>query len=271
MQPATLAWLDTLQAVYEHGSEYSPRDMKTREVLAHTSHINMRHPIVNVPERDMGFKFMTAEAAWILSGDNKVETISPFSKAISKFSDDGVFFHGAYGPQVVDQLSYVCRKLTDDQDTRQAVMTIWRKNPGQTKDTPCTVAVQWFIRGGRLHCVDTMRSSDLWLGWPYDVFNFSMLSWYIRAMLRDYHGVNVDMGGLYLVAGSEHLYERNFDAVDRIIHKYRSTSGFANPPESVDVSRQLSPLSPQELISYLWELSHDGRGALDMIGGSDAS
>lgn len=267
MQPATLAWLETLSEVYNNGEEYSPRDMMTKEVLAFTSSIDMCFPVVNIPERNMGFKFMSAEAAWILSGDNRVETIAPFSKQISNFSDDGVFFHGAYGPPVIDQLSYICRKLSEDQDTRQAVMTIWRKNPGQTKDTPCTVAVQWLIRDGKLHCVDTMRSSDLWLGWPYDVFNFSMLSYYIRSFLEYYCHVKVDIGNLYLVAGSQHIYERNFSGVDDVLYKYMSPELINTPPEAVDVSRQLYPLRPQELVDRLWEVSNEGSGALDLIGG----
>jgi thymidylate synthase len=227
----------------------------------------MRFPVVNIPERNMGFKFMTAEAAWILSGDNRVETIAPFSKAITKFSDDGVFFHGAYGPPVIDQLSYICRLLSEDQDTRQAVMTIWRKNPGQTKDVPCTISVQWLIRDGKLHCVDNMRSSDLWLGWPYDVFNFSMLSYYIRSFLEYYNGLKVEVGNLHLFAGSQHIYERNFQAVEDILQDYTTEHTFTTPPEAVDVSRQLYPLRPQELVERLWEVSHEGSGALELIGG----
>lgn len=266
MQPATLAWLEALNEVYTNGEEYAPRGMRTKELLSFTSAIDMRFPVVHIPERKMGFKFMSAEAAWILSGDNRVETIKPFSRDIANFSDDGVFFHGAYGPQVIEQLSYICRILSEDQDTRQAVMTIWRKNPGQTKDVPCTVAVQWLIRDGQLHCVDTMRSSDLWLGWPYDVFNFSMLSYYIRSFLQYYQGIEVEIGNLYLVAGSQHIYERNFKDVEDIVHEYLSEDTFTTPPEAVDVTRQLYPLTPQELVDRLWEVSREGQGALDLIG-----
>lgn len=263
MLHASLAWLKALDRVYTTGQTHSPRGMETKEVLGLTSVVDMRYPVVNVPGRKIGFKFMSAEAAWILSGDNRLETIGPFSKDISKFSDDGVFFKGAYGPQVVDQLSGVVSKLASDQDTRQAVMTIWRQNPVDTKDVPCTVSAQWFIRDGKLHCIDSMRSSDLWLGWPYDVFNFSMLSYYILSMLEKIYGVDLEIGALHLVAGSQHIYQRNYYGVCEILYE-NAPDGDIQIPAQINVTKQLYALTPSELVERLWEVSRDGDGAVDL-------
>jgi thymidylate synthase len=173
----------------------------------------MEWPVVTVKERELGYKFMAAEAAWILSGDNRVRSIRPYSKAISNFSDDGHFFHGAYGPMIRDQLHFVIDALNADKDTRQAVMTIWRPNPRPSKDIPCTVSVQFLIRDGLLHVVDTMRSSDLWLGWPYDIFNFSMLARYVICHLKQ----KPELGVIVLQAGSAHLYEQNWLPAQAIV------------------------------------------------------
>lgn len=203
---ADCAWRNLLDDILKHGDRVEPRGLPTLELRAHKTTVDMRMPIVCEPRRKLGYRFMAAEAHWILSGDDRVETIAPYSRAISRFSDDGVRFFGAYGPKIMEQLTYVVEALLGDHDTRQAVMTIWRPNPPVTKDVPCTISAQWMIRNGLLHCVDTMRSSDAWLGWPYDVFNFSMLSYTILAMLRQRGMQDLEIGTLTLIAGSQHLY-----------------------------------------------------------------
>jgi thymidylate synthase len=112
-----------------------------------------------------------------------------------------------------DQLHFVIDALNADKDTRQAVMTIWRPNPRPSKDIPCTVSVQFLIRDGLLHVVDTMRSSDLWLGWPYDIFNFSMLARYVICHLKQ----KPELGVIVLQAGSAHLYEQNWLPAQAIV------------------------------------------------------
>ena len=64
----------------------------------------MNYPIVLSKARSLGYKFMVAEAFWILSGRNDVEFMDKFSNKIKDFSDDGIFFNGAYGPKIIDQL-----------------------------------------------------------------------------------------------------------------------------------------------------------------------
>ncbi len=207
------AWLQAVRDVMAHGDVTYPRDQATVELLGYSSTFDMKYPIVSVNHRKLSRRFLTGEAVWILTGDDRVESIAPYAPSIVNFSDDGVRFYGAYGPRIADQFQHVVRSLANDNDSRQAVLTTWRPNPPKTKDTPCTVAVQWFIRNGRLHCIDTMRSSDLWLGWVYDVFNFSMLSAVIALQLRTEYGLEVSLGTLTLNAGSQHVYERNFEKI----------------------------------------------------------
>lgn len=206
-------WIKALETVLETGKVSAPRGMPIKELMAYQTCTPMEWPVVTVKERELGYKFMAAEAAWILSGDNRVKSIRPYSKAISNFSDDGHFFHGAYGPMIRDQLHFVIDALNADKDTRQAVLTIWRPNPRPSKDIPCTVSVQFLIRDGMLHVIDTMRSSDLWLGWPYDIFNFSMLARYVICHLKQ----KPELGVIVLQAGSAHLYEQNWLPAQAIV------------------------------------------------------
>ena len=59
-----------------------------------------------------------------------------------------------------------------------------------------------------------MRSNDLWLGWPYDNFNFSMLGAYVALLLKDIYNIEVGLGITTINAGSRHLYEPDFESAD---------------------------------------------------------
>jgi len=201
-----------MRLILAGGREVSPRGKLTKELPQHTLVVDMRRPVVTSPARKLSYQFMAAEAYWILSGDDTVAGIAPYNKHIAEFSDDGVKFFGAYGPKIRGQLNYVVAKLLSDPDTRQAGLTIWRENPPLTKDVPCTVAIFANIRNMALNLHVFMRSSDAWLGVPYDVFNFSMLSYLICARLNEARPgqVTIMPGQLHLTAASSHLYEHNW-------------------------------------------------------------
>jgi hypothetical protein len=105
-------WQGLLDVIMTSGIETSPRGKKTKELMGFKSMIDMNQPVITIKERGLGYKFMAAEAAWIMSGDNRVSTIAQFSKQISNFSDDGILFFGAYGPRIRDQLGHVTSSLT---------------------------------------------------------------------------------------------------------------------------------------------------------------
>lgn len=256
-QKTNEVYIDLLSRILRSQNCPVCRGHHTREQLVSVTTIDMSEPVVTLASRKLGYRFMCAEAAWILSGDNCVAPMKPFSRIIEQFSDDGVFFSGAYGPKVVDQLPYILRCLTDDRGSRQAVMTIWRERPGPSKDIPCTVAVQFLIRDGLLHLVDTMRSSDAWLGVPYDWFTFSMLGAYVCLLLRD-RGVTVYPGTLTMVAGSQHLYDGGFGY---------TLADVAAALEYDELRFNYAPLDlsgfnkPKDLIDCLWCKARDGEMA----------
>jgi thymidylate synthase len=292
---ANEAWTSLLAKILEHGKESKPRGLRIIELLNNTTQVSMIRPIVTANRRKLGFKFMAAEAWWIISGRNDVESISPFSPHIAAFSNDGYHFDGAYGPKIIDQLRYVCDTLEDDLESRQAVIEVWRPNPRTSKDIPCTLSIQWMIREEHgqllLHCFDTMRSSDAWLGWPYDVFNFSMLSAYILLMLKKRAKLGLTqrkmedvarlkLGRLHLTAASQHLYiNPHEDGAKNIPYTMTDVQGVVedyvrmeieNGPQAfwdrTSLETPYSPLdidqfsSPQDFLAYLGECKAGARG-----------
>lgn len=209
------AWLDMARLVKKTGQHVLVRGRLTSELTQHTLKVDMRHPVLTLPTRKLSYRFMAAEAYWILTGDDQVATIAPYNSRIADFSDDGQRFFGAYGPKIFHQLPYVVKKLGEDPATRQAGLTIWRENPPATRDYPCTIAIWFQLRGGKLDLCVFMRSSDVWLGVPYDVFNFSMLAHLVCGLLREEHNhYSVVPGTLYITAASRHIYHDDLSSIE---------------------------------------------------------
>lgn len=255
MRTASYAWRDTVCDVMSLGETSAPRGQETKEIVNYTNWFDMVSPVVTVPERGVGYKFMAAEAAWIMSGDARLSTIRPFAEKMKQFSDDGVFLFGAYGPRVVSQVSHVVQSLIKDQDSRQAVIGLWRESPRATKDVPCTLTAQWLIRDGELHCIDNMRSSDTVLGWPYDVFTFSCISCGIAVMLREHGGVNVKLGRFHLNAGSQHVYERDFAMAREVAFAVTGPQYVVPPSPVLDPGRFTSW---DHMVDTLWRAAESG-------------
>lgn len=167
-----------------------------------------RQGFVKSKERNLSIKYAVGELLWYLSGSNKLEDISPYSSAWKNLSDDGNTVNSAYGHRIFNkfgfnQWEHVTKLLQKDPLSRQAIIHIKEPNNAPTKDLPCTICIQYLIRDNKLHSTVYMRSNDIWLGFPYDVFTFTSLQ-VLMAM-----ELGVPVGEYTHIAGSLHLYERN--------------------------------------------------------------
>ncbi len=113
--------------------------------------------------------------------------------------------------QRLNQLELVGNLLKEQPHSRQAVVTMWNGGDlvqaygGEKKDLPCTLTMQFLIRNDALHCITTMRSNDLWLGFPYDVWCFTN----IQRLIADFLGIPT---GTYThQAGSLHVYRKDYE------------------------------------------------------------
>lgn len=207
-----LRYRNLLKDILNEGVNETCRGHTIQEIINYSSTIDMSAPLVTLTQRKLGYRFALAEAVHIITGSNLVSNLTPYSSMIEDFSDDRVFFYGAYGPKIIDQIEYIGRCFKNDIYSRQAVINIWREKPAVTKDIPCTLSLQYIIRYDRgtlkLNCIDTMRSSDAWLGIPYDWFSLSMVGAYVAIYLRNTVDELKDLtiGDFMLNAGSQHLY-----------------------------------------------------------------
>mgnify|MGYP000870784167 CR=1 FL=1 len=261
MRPLTDVWARSLFHLFEYGSAVAPRGQKTLELRLATVAFDSRFTVLENKARRLGYRFMAAEAAWILSGDDRVETIAPFSKAIASFSDDGEKFFGAYGPPLLRQWDYVKTKLREDENTRQAVINIWRDSPEPTKDTPCTLSYQFLLRHNQLHLSVAMRSSDVWLGLPYDAFNQAMILCAMALELSQTRYELLKTGSIAVSTGSLHLYERNFDGAREALKeapgRRLDSAASSNFYVSVKQMRDCGVCDRASLADALWKVAKD--------------
>lgn len=167
--------------------------------------------------RKMPIRYAIGELLWYDSRNNTAKAIEPFSTFWKRIQNEDGTVNSNYGHCIhdkfdFDQWNFVKDLLKKDPTSRQAIMHI--KEPrnllvNPTKDVNCTIALQFLIRNGALHMITTMRSNDVWLGLPYDVFNFTCMQ--IRMAME----LGVDIGIYYHNAGSLHLYRHDLEKVEK--------------------------------------------------------
>lgn len=179
--------------------------------------------IVTSPIRNMPMRYAVGELAWYLSGSNRVSDISRFAKKWAEISDDGETNNSAYGWRIFDkfgfnQWEHIKSLLKKDPNNRQAVIHIKDADNRPTKDTPCTVYLQFLLRDNKLNLSVHMRSNDIWMGVPYDMFSFCFLQMLMAMEL------GAEVGQYTHYAGSLHLYARDYEAAKRNVEALRKAS-----------------------------------------------
>jgi thymidylate synthase len=252
---ATHAWRQAIFDAYHDGSDVAPRGIKVKEVINATTTVDMSCPVVTDKLRRLNYRFMFAEAAWILSGRNDVGYLTRYNSRMAEFSDDGVVLAGAYGVPFNYQLDYVVNKLRDDRDTRQATLTLWGRAPKPSRDIPCTVALDFKIRDDKLITQVFMRSSDVWLGLPYDIFAFTMMSYRVLERLHDFGAPPVDPGVLIITAASSHLYDTNAADAYKVLADFDQQNftgkAWAPAPGAMYDQTARRPGHPPSLLAWL--------------------
>ncbi len=202
----------------------APRGQKIKECLGVQFRItNPRDRLPYVEARNFSAAYFVAETLWYLSGSDSTDWISRYAAFWKGISDDGKTANSAYGSRIfrrhqriasgnIVQWDYVKEELRRDPDSRRAVVHIRTPDDSlyASKDVPCTLALQFFIREGKLHLHVNMRSSDIILGIAYDVPAFTTM----QEILANELGVG--LGEYVHTSNSLHCYERDFEMLDAI-------------------------------------------------------
>jgi thymidylate synthase len=228
MIPETEGLQEAIHLVLGHllagdAAQVHPRGLPTQEVMGATVKIaNPRKRLIIRPARQKwSVPFAMGEYLWYMRGENRLETMAYYAPRMRIFSDDQETLNSAYGHRIFghhefigfDQWEAVKRKIHQDPDSRQAIMHIRVPHDTtiETKDHPCTVALQFLQRGGKLNLIAMMRSNDIILGTPYDIFSFTMM---LEQMALE---LGLDLGSYIHQVGSWHLYARQKELAEEML------------------------------------------------------
>jgi len=163
--------------------------------------------------------FCLGNYLYFLSGSNEIGPLTYYNPLTPKFSDDGKTLHGAYAPRLVPQFDYLQSLLLEDSTSRRAVAQIFDPTLDHrvSKDIPCPISFQFLVRNGELEMHVMMRSQNIAMVFPYDIFLFTMIQEWLARELELKLGVYVQ----YVV--SLHYYENEIALVESIMHDQVST------------------------------------------------
>lgn len=171
-----------------------------------------------VSVRGLSTSYLFGELLWYFNADDSVDYISKFSSFWEHISDDGTTSNSAYGYRLMkkhgfNQIDKIVELLQKDPLSRRAVLNINIPNEHviETKDEPCTIAIQFLVRDEKLNCTVMMRSNDIWFGTPYDWAFFMELQKVVADRLGLAYGTYVHF------ATSLHLYDRDFDKIQAVV------------------------------------------------------
>lgn len=195
---ATEGLAKTVDLLLRAGRERDSRGGLTLELPDPTA-VVFKEPhrhILHLKGRNENPLFHLADALHMLSGRNDVKFLEHFNPRIGLWSDNGMWFNAAYGQRLRgqwgDQVNGVIEVLTEDPDSRQAVMQIWNPRDLQyvTKDKACNLTVVFRLKPIRKegrHSLDMTvfnRSNDvIWGLFGSNVVQFSMLMMFVREQL----------------------------------------------------------------------------------------
>lgn len=202
--------------------------------LLHTvfSISNPRERWVTDRNPPISLAFALAEVIWIMAGSNESDVINFWNPSLKRFAGNGKTYNGAYGYRIrkkfgTDQLNDAYNTLSNNPQSRQAVMLIWNPIDDQpneigtpvSPDIPCNICSMLKIRNFKLEWTQILRSNDIYRGVPYNFIQFTMLQEILAGWLK------LDLGTYTHFSDSLHLYENDLSKIS-ILQK--------NSPENQD-------------------------------------
>ena len=211
LDDAWIKWWYTLKEIKRNGDKVlnsRDGDVVAEVINATTVISNPRNNIMKNEVRNLSIRYAIGEMLWYMSGNRDLKEIQKYTNNWDRMSDDGKVVNSNYGWCIkekfgFDQWEYVKGLLKEDNNTRQAVIHIKDADNSYSKDVNCTVYLNFLIREGKLHMLTHMRSNDIWLGFPYDIFQFTNMQILMSMEL------GIPIGKYTHVVDSLHLYERD--------------------------------------------------------------
>ena len=209
---------DFMRHVFEHGTDKRDRTgTGTRSVFGYQMRFALREGFPLVTTKKLHLRSIIHELLWFLRGESNVRYLRENQVTIwDEWADE----HGELGPVYgvqwrswpapggghVDQIAAVLREIRANPDSRRLIVSAW--NVGELDQmalTPCHAMFQFYVADGRLSCQLYQRSADIFLGVPFNVASYSLLT-HMMAQQCD-----LDVGEFIWTGGDCHLYANHLE------------------------------------------------------------
>ncbi len=215
------AYLDLMHHVRDHGSQKTDRTgTGTRSVFGHQMRFDLAAGFPLVTTKKLHLKSIVHELLWFLAGDTNVAYLKAHGVSIW---DDWARADGSLGPvygkqwrswatpdgRTIDQISEAVHTLKTNPDSRRIIVSAW--NPADIPAmalAPCHCLFQFYVADGKLSCQLYQRSADVFLGVPFNIASYALLT----VMMAKVTGLQP--GDFVHTFGDAHLYLNHLQQAD---------------------------------------------------------
>jgi len=206
-------YLQLMRHVLDHGHKKSDRTgIGTISTFGWQMRFDLTKGFTLLTTKKIHFKSIVYELLWFLRGDTNVRWLQDHGVSIwNEWADDNGELGPVYGSQwrswptpdggAVDQIAQVVDSICTRPDSRRHIVTAW--NPAEIdkmKLPPCHMLFQFYVADGQLSCHMYQRSADIFLGVPFNIASYALLT------LMMSHVCKLKPGDLVLSLGDAHLY-----------------------------------------------------------------
>jgi thymidylate synthase len=213
-----LAYLNLLQHILEHGTDKKDRTgTGTRSVFGYQMRMDLQQGFPLLTTKKVHLKSILYELLWFLQGSTNTSYLKEHGVSIwDEWADEEGDLGPVYGSQwrswktadgrSVDQIAGVVDQIRKNPDSRRLIVSAW--NPGEIDSMalpPCHVLFQFYVADGRLSCQLYQRSADIFLGVPFNIASYALLT----LMVAQVSGLQP--GDFVHTFGDVHLYNNHFE------------------------------------------------------------
>ena len=213
-------YLDLLNEVITNGVEKSDRTgTGTLSVFGHQSRYDLSKGFPVVTTKKLHMKSIVHELLWFLTGDTNIKYLQDNGVKIwNEWADENGELGPVYGYQWrswptpqgahIDQITQVVNSIQNNPDSRRHLISAWNVGQiDQMKLPPCHILVQFYVAQGKLSCQLYQRSADIFLGVPFNIASYALLT----LMMAQVCGLQP--GDFIHTLGDAHIYLNHMDQV----------------------------------------------------------
>ncbi|NVK32313.1 MAG: thymidylate synthase [Gammaproteobacteria bacterium] len=213
------AYLDVLNHVMTHGVDRGDRTgTGTRSVFGTQSRYDLREGFPLVTTKKLHLRSIIFELLWFIRGESNIGYLKENGVSIwDEWADENGDLGPVYGVQwrhwktpdgEIDQLGRIVHDLQHNPNSRRHMLVAWNvADVDQMALPPCHCLVQFYVANGELSCQLYQRSADLFLGVPFNIASYALLT----HMLAQVCGLKV--GDFVHTIGDAHIYQNHFEQV----------------------------------------------------------